>query len=391
MTSSLPPALARLTPVAAENKSSPIRKVMQMIEKQQDLLSLAAGEAKFDPPAELIAKACEAMQSDKNIYTSTNGVPPIRQAVAAFAGQHFGAKVDPDANIILTVGGMEAIYLASRVLISKGDNVLLPDPGWGVMVPIVERKQARIVYYPLAEEDGQWRIDADEIIARMDDNTGLVVINSPSNPTGATLDREGFERVLKRAKELDTFVMSDEVYHNFIYEGEFVSALSVGDLDNLIVINSFSKTFAVTGWRIGYAIAHPWLIRQMVMYKESTSLCSFSIGQWALADFLPVSQDYLVRVRQLCQSNRDLMLARLRAIPGVNCSGAPGGFYLLPDFSERFGSAQEAFEKLLQGGVAVVPGTFFGPHGENRVRIMFAANTDLLSACMDRIEAALTA
>jgi len=389
MTVELPPALKRLKPVADEAKSSPIRKVMQMIEKRDDLLSLAAGQARFDPPAQLIANACEAMQNGKNMYTSTSGIPSIREAVARFVQHLFGAVVDPDTQIILTVGGMEAIYLATRVLVSEGDKVLLPDPGWGVMVPIMDRKGARIEYYPLIEENNQWCIDADEILTRMDAGTRLVVINSPSNPAGATLSKEGFMRVLAKAKELNAFVMSDEVYHNFVYEGEFTSALSAGDLDNLIVINSFSKTFAVTGWRIGYAIAHPWLIRQMVMYKESTSLCTFAVGQWALASYLASSDDYLSNVRELCRVNMTMMVERLNAISGVRCSKAPGGFYLMPDFSERFDSSQAVFEHLLKGGVAVVPGNFFGSRGQASIRIMFAANTDFISACMDRIEAVL--
>ena len=390
MTVPLPPALDRLTAVADESKSSPIRKVMQMIEQQDDLLSLAAGEAKFDPPKALIDKACDAMQGGKNIYTSTSGIPGIRKAVADFVHDNFGADVDPETNIVLTVGGMEAIYLATRVLVSKGDKVLLPDPGWGVMVPIMDRKGAVIEYYPLKKTDSQWQIDADEITSRMDAATSLVVINSPSNPAGATLSKDGFMRVLAKAKEINAVVMSDEVYHNFVYTGEFASALSFNDLDNLIVINSFSKTFAVTGWRIGFAIAHPWLIRQMVMYKESTSLCSFSIGQWALADYLASSRDYLNQVRELCRQNMAMMVSRLNAIPGVHCLEAQGGFYLMPDFSERFDTAQETFECLLKGGVAVVPGNFFGSQVKDCVRMMFAANTDLISACMDRVEAALS-
>lgn len=390
MTAPLPPALDRLTPVADESKSSPIRKVMQMIEQQDDLLSLAAGEAKFDPPEELISKACEAMQGGKNIYTSTSGIPGIRKAVAEFVQDNFNADVDPESNIILTVGGMEAIYLATRVLVSKGDKVLLPDPGWGVMVPIMDRKGASIEYYPLKQDETRWQIDADEILNRMDLATSLIVVNSPSNPAGATMSQEGFKRVLAKAKEVNAVVMSDEVYHNFVYAGEFASALSLNDLDNLIVINSFSKTFAVTGWRIGFAIAHPWLIRQMAMYKESTSLCSFSIGQWALADYLASSREYLDRVRALCRQNMDMMVSRLNGISGVRCLEAQGGFYLMPDFSGRFNSSQEAFESLLKGGVAVVPGNFFGSQVQGTVRMMFAANTDLISACMDRVEAALS-
>ena len=378
-------ALKRLTPIVKESESSPMREMMKMMEEKKDLLSLSAGEARFEAPPELIELAVQAMQSGKNLYTSTNGIPQIREALAAFAQRHFGGKIDPATQILMTVGGMEAIYLAMRIVLEKGDKVLLPDPGWGVMRTVVERRGASVDHYPL-EEKGSWTINHEAILDRMDEKTKLVVVNSPSNPTGATLSKEGFAALMEEAERKGVFVLSDEVYHNYLYEGEPVSALSFGSLDNLIVVNSFSKTFAVTGWRLGYAVAHPWIIRQMGIYKESISLCSFSIGQWAMAEFLGRSEAYLKKAREFCRGNMEKMVARLNAIPGVRCTRPQGGFYVLADFSNIEPSSQKLFKRLLEGGVAVAPGVFFGSRGEGRARLMFACPSDHIDRCLDRIE-----
>jgi len=261
-----------------------MRKMMKMMEEQKDLLSLSAGEAKFDAPPELIEMASRALHEGKNLYTSTNGIPQIREAIADFVEKKFGARVDPSSNILMTVGGMEAIYLAATIIIEAGDKVLLPDPGWGVIRTIMERKGAIVEYYPL-DPNGGWTIDHEAILERMDEKTKMVVVNSPSNPTGALLGQEGFRQLMTRAAEIGVFVLSDEVYHNYVYEGEHASALNFGCPDNLIFINSFSKAFAVTGWRLGYAIADPWLIRQMGIYREEHGSCLprkkiSSPGQW---------------------------------------------------------------------------------------------------------------
>jgi aspartate/methionine/tyrosine aminotransferase len=381
-------ALKRLTPIVKESESSPMREMMKMMEEKKDLLSLSAGEARFDAPPELIELAVKSMQGGKNLYTSTNGIPQVREAVAAFAQRHFGGKIDPVTNILMTVGGMEAIYLALRIVLEKGDKVLLPDPGWGVMRTVVERRGAQVECYPL-EEKGNWTINHEAILERMDGKTKLVVVNTPSNPTGATLSREGFAALMQRARERGVFVLSDEVYHNYVYEGEHASALSFDSLENLIVVNSFSKTFAVTGWRLGYAVAHPWMIRQMGIYKESISLCSFSIGQWAMAEFLGRSEPYLKKAREFCRGNMEKMVARLNAIPGVRCTQPQGGFYVFADFSQVEPSSQKLFKRLLDGGVAVVPGVAFGAQGEGRARLMFACPGDHIDRCLDRIEETL--
>jgi aminotransferase len=381
-------ALKRLTPVVKESESSPMREMMKMMEDRKGLLSLSAGEANFDAPKELLELAMDAMGHGKNLYTSTNGIPQIREAIANFVGKQWGAVIDPHTQILMTVGGMEAIYLAMRILVDKGDKVLLPDPGWGVMRTVVERRGARAEYYPL-EEKGSWVISHEAILERMDEKTKVVVVNTPSNPTGATLSREGFAALMEGARQRGVFVLSDEVYHNYVYQGEHASGLSFGSLENLVFINSFSKTFAVTGWRLGYAIAHPWLIRQMGIYKESISLCSFSIGQWAMAEFLGRSGPYLKGVRDFCRANMEKMVARLNAIPGVRCTPPRGGFYVFADFSQIEPSSQKLFKRLLDGGIAVVPGVFFGSKGEGRARLMFACQREHIDRCLDKIEETL--
>lgn len=383
-------AIKRLRPIVHDSESSPMRDMMKMMEDRKDLISLSAGEADFDAPPELIELATSAMRQHRNLYTSTNGIPQIREAVADFVRYLWGVSVNPETNVLMTVGGMEAIFLAARVLLEKGDKVLLPDPGWGVMKPLVERLGAEIVYYPLVEETC-WTIDTSAIIDRLDERTKLVVVNSPSNPTGALFSKEGFSALIEKAREKGVFILSDEVYHNYVYDGEHASALSFDNLDNVVFINSFSKAFAITGWRLGYVIAHPWIIRQMGIFKESVSLCSFSIGQWAMSEFLGSSGPYLDKVRDLCRQNMKMMVSRLNAIPGVRCTPPQGGLYVFPDFSAIEPSSQKLFGLLLEGGVAVAPGVFFGPQGEGRARLMFAAPEERISKGLERIEKTIRA
>lgn len=381
-------AMARLKQVAAEADRSPIRETLKRMEDGGDILSLAFGEANFDPPEELIRIAAGAMQANKNLYTSTAGIPSIRRAIDEFAKKWWGARIDPDANILMTVGGMEAIFLAAQVIVEKGDKVLLPDPGWGVMRTVMRRQGAVVDFFPLVEQD-QFTIDPEAIISRMDAKTKLVIVNTPSNPTGAVLSEEGFKMLLEEADKKGIFILSDEVYHNYVYDGQHVSGLSFDSFDNFICVNSFSKTFAVTGWRLGYAVADPRIIRQMEIVKESISLCSFSIGQWALAEFLPNSDNYLMKAKNLCHENMRRVVDRLQAIPGVKCTRPSGGFYVFPDLSEIEPSSQKMCARLLDGGVAVVPGDFFGSGGEGRVRIGFAADYEPVSKAMDRLEQTL--
>jgi aspartate/methionine/tyrosine aminotransferase len=388
MNSEISKAMARLKPVATESDKSPMREMLKRMEDGAEILSLAFGEANFDPPDELIRLAVGAMQADKNLYVSTAGIPSIRQALAKFIEKWWGARVDPDANILMTVGGMEAIFLAAQVVVNKGDTVLLPDPGWGVMRTVMRRQGANVKFYPLIERN-DFTIEPEAIISRMDAKTKLVVLNTPSNPTGAVLSKAGFAMLLEAADKRGIFILSDEVYHNYVYTGQHVSGLSFDGFDNLIFVNSFSKTFAVTGWRLGYAVANPWIIRQMGIVKESISLCSFSIGQWALAGFLPNSDGYLIKVRKLCHDNMRRVVARLQTIPGVRCTPPSGGFYVFPDLSEIEPSSQKIFSRLLDGGVAVVPGNFFGSGGEGRIRIGFATGDEALFKALDRLEEVL--
>jgi aspartate/methionine/tyrosine aminotransferase len=381
-------ALERVHSVVKESQGSPIRALKRLMEERADVLSLAMGEATFGAPQELIEAAARALEEGKNLYTSTNGIPAMREAVADFAKRRWDVDVDPETSVLMTVGGMEAIHLAFRIVVEEGDEVLLPDPGWGMMRTVAERRGARLIYYPLARA-GTWTYDVDAILERMTDRTKLVCVNSPSNPTGAVLSAEDWPRLTAVAREKGVFILSDDVYHNFVYDGSHSSALSHGELENLIVVNSFSKTFAVTGWRLGHVIAHPWLIHQMGAYKESISLCSLSIGQWAMSEFLAASDGYLDWSRALCRDNMQKMIASLKAVPGVSCPEPQGGFYVFLDTSALDPSSAGMTEYLWREGVAVVPGGFFGSQGEGCLRLGFAAPWEEIEPALARLQQAL--
>ena len=372
-------ALDRVTPIAKESERSPMGAMKQLMQQQPDLLNMAIGEANFDPPRALVEIASRLMLDTvhrKNLYTSTRGLPSTRAAIARFIERIWGVSVDPEQHILMTVGAMEALHLAIRILVDEGDTVLLPDPGWGVMVPLVTRRGGRVAYYPLAKaapgtegaEPGAWTIDAQAIIDRMDASTKVVVVNSPSNPTGAMLSRAGWDALIAAARVHEVVVITDEVYHNYVYGGTHASGLQVDPaLENVVMVNSFSKAFAIMGWRMGYVVAHPWLIQQMDIYKESVSACSFSIGQWAIAEYLDDCAPYLAWAHDFCEGNMRLMVDRLRAIPGVEVAAPQGSLYVFADFSALEPSSATLTERLLKGGLAISGGSRLRPPGR-RVR-----------------------
>jgi aspartate/methionine/tyrosine aminotransferase len=368
---------------------SPIREMMRRLDRGEDVLSLAGGEAAFEPPADLVALVARAMAEGRNRYTSTEGLPSLRRAIAELLRDSWQIRVDPDSEVLITVGCIEAIVLAATTIVRPGDRVLLPDPGWGVVEAVVARLGAQVDHYPLVEAE-KWEIDADAIIGRLGEATRLVVVNTPSNPTGAMLSREGFAELVEAAARVGGTVLSDEVYENYVYQGAHVSSLSVGSLDNVVLANSFSKTFAITGWRLGYAVSNPSLIRRMVAVKETLSLCSPSAPQWAVGQFLADSEAYRDWARELCLDTMRRVLERLRAIPGVRCQEPSGGFYLFPDLSALEPSSDLMAARLLDGGVGVIPGAFFGSGGEGRVRIGFADRYEPISRALHRLEKVLS-
>jgi aminotransferase len=354
---------------------------------------MAIGEANFDPPDALVEIACRLLhdkENRKSLYTSTRGLPEARQAVSRFIRRQFGADVDPEENILMTVGGTEALHLAIKVLVERGDRVLLPNPGWGPCAALVKRQGANIELYELARDE-TWTVDADAIVAKLDPSVKVLVVNSPSNPTGAMLSAAGWRTVMEAARANDVVVISDEVYHNYSYTGEYASALALdAEFANLVVIGSFSKTFAIMGWRIGFVLAHPWLIRQMDVYKETVSACTPSIAQWAIAEYLDDSDDYLRWAFDLCKDNMEKSVALLNTIPGVDCPAPQGGFYLFPDFSAHEASSAKLAERLLRGGLATAMGASFGSRGEGCARLLFSAHWAEVGEGIARIERALT-
>ncbi len=364
----------------------------QIMQENPDILNMAIGEANFDPPGPLVDIASRLLHDTVNrrsLYTSTRGLPQVRQAVSRFVARKFGADVDPEENVLMTVGGTEALHLAIKVLVGVGDRVLLPDPGWGPCASLMKRQGAEIRLYDLARTD-TWTVDADAIVAQLDPSVKVLVVNSPSNPTGAMLSADGWRTVMKAAQAHDVVVISDEVYHNYSYTGDYAGALTLDpEFANLVVINSFSKTFAIMGWRVGFVMAHPWLIRQMDVYKETVSACTPSIAQWALAEYLDDSEEYLRWAFRLCRDNMQKAVARLDAIPGVDCPSPQGGFYLFPDFSAHEDSSAALAERLLRGGVAVAMGGSFGSRGEGCARLLFSAHWADIDEAIARIERTL--
>lgn len=366
----------------------------KITQENPDIVSMSIGEANFDPPDELVESACSMLRDKvtrRSLYTPTRGLPSALRAISRYLDRLCGVSVDPEENILITVGATEALYLAARVLLEPGDKVLAPDPGWGPAAVICSRRGAELVYYPLLKGE-TWTVDTDAILDRLDESIKLLMINSPSNPTGAMIvSPEDWKRIMDAARKKGVFVISDEVYHAYSFVGPYVSALPHDStFENLLVVSGFSKAFAIMGWRMGFAVAHPWLIRQMDVYKEAISACTPSIAQWAVGEYLDHCDEYLNQMRVVLKGNMEKMVAGLNAIPGVTCLPAQGGFYLFPDFSAIEPSSAKLAERLLRAGVAIAAGTGFGPHGEGCARLLFSTDWEAIEKALGRIEKELT-
>ena len=356
----------------------------------RDVIHLEIGEPDFDTPANIREAAKRALDDGWTHYGPPAGVPQLREAIAADHLKRNGFAADP-ANVVVTPGAKPVIFFALLALAEPGDEVIYPDPGFPIYESMTRFVGATPVPIPLREEN-QFRLDPTELRSLVTDRTKLIIFNSPQNPTGSVLTKADIEAVADIVRERDITVLTDEIYGRILYEGEHYSIATLpGMPERTIVLDGFSKTFAMTGWRLGYAILPPSLVMPFSKLMINSVSHTSSHSQVAAVEALTGPQDDIEAMVQEFRGRRELIVDGLNAIPGIRCLKPSGAFYVFPNIAGTGMDGPALADRLLnEGGVAVLSGTAFGSVGRDHLRVSYANSRENISTALERIEQVVT-
>ena len=353
----------------------------------RSVIHLEIGEPDFDTPSNIREAAKRALDGGATHYTSTVGIPELRAAIAADATVRKHFAVSPD-RVVVVPGGKPVMFFTMLALIEEGDEVIYPDPGFPIYESMINYVGGTAVPCPIRQENA-FRLDPAELASLVTPRTKLLILNSPANPTGGVSTREDLEQIAAVAREHDLIVMADEIYGRILYEGEHVSIASLPDMvDRTIILDGFSKTYAMTGWRLGYAIVPEKLVMPFSRLLVNSVSCTNAATQWAGVEALTGPQDPVLAMVEEFRARRDLIVDGLNAIPGVSCLRPSGAFYAFPDISGTGLSGAELADRLLQeSGVSALAGTAFGHVGRNHLRFSYANSRENIVEAMKRMRA----
>jgi len=374
---------------ALQTPHSGIRKIFNKTVGMKDIIHLEIGEPDFDTPEEIKNEACKALKEGYTHYTHNAGLIELRNAIAKYYNTKTKADLSPEQNIIVTIGGTGALFLSLLTVVDFGDEVLIPDPGYPPYTSMVKIVGGIPVYYPLRESNN-FIPKVEDIENRISERTKAIIINTPHNPTGAVYPKEVLKSISEIAQEHDLILISDEVYENIVFDqNEHYSLLNIKNIEeNTIVINSFSKTFAMTGWRLGFVISkNKEIIENMTKLQEGTTACAPSMLQKAAIIALESCQSFVTQMVQELKNRRDTIVKLLSEIENVSFISPQGTFYLFLNVSEYTTDSYSFVERLLTTKhVAVAPGRAFGENGEGYIRISFANSKENLIAGIGKLK-----
>ncbi len=367
-------------------KPSGIRKFFDIVSEMPDAISLGVGEPDFDTPWNVREEGIYSLEKGRTFYTSNAGLMELRRAICDYTDRRFHIAYDPRKEVLITVGGSEGIDAAFRAMLNPGDEVIIPEPCYVSYVPCVELAGGVPVTIPLKNEN-QFRLTREELEAAITGKTKLLVLPFPNNPTGAIMEREDLEAIAEVIIKNDIYVLSDEIYAELTYNSGHVSIASLpGMRDRTIVINGFSKAFAMTGWRLGYAMGPAMIIEQMTKVHQYAIMCAPTTSQYAAVTAMKDCDRDVERMREAYDQRRRYLLSEFKEM-GLPCFEPYGAFYMFPCIKE-FGMTSEEFATglLKAKKVAVVPGDAFGACGEGFLRISYAYSLDELKLAIGRIK-----
>ncbi len=366
---------------------SGIRKFFDVVNEMKDAISLGVGEPDFDTPWFIRDEGIYSLERGRTFYTSNAGLKELKEEITVYLNRRFQLSYDPAKEVLVTVGGSEAIDIAMRAMLDPGDEVLIPQPSYVSYLPCAILANGTPVTIELKAEN-EFRLTAQEVLDAVTDKTKLLVLPFPNNPTGAVMEREDLEAIAAVVAEKDLFVISDEIYAELTYtENGHISFASLpGMRERTITINGFSKSYAMTGWRLGYACGPEEIIREMTKIHQYCIMCAPTTSQYAAVEALRRGDTEVEKMREEYNARRRYLLHRFREMD-LPCFEPYGAFYVFPDI-RQFGMTSEEFATRLleQEKVAVVPGTAFGKSGEGFIRISYAYSLANLKVALDRME-----
>lgn len=355
---------------------SEIRKMFDLM--PEDAINLSLGEPDFDTPEHIRNAVKKALNEGFTHYTPNKGILELREAISCKLADENKVEADPES-IIVTVGASEALHISIQALINRGDEVLIPDPGFLSYDPCVKLAEGKTVPVELQEED-EFQMTAQNVLEKVTGKTKAIILNSPANPTGAVMKKEDIRGIAEIAEDNNIFLMSDEIYEKIIYDGKHHSPGRY--TDNTITINGFSKTYAMTGFRIGYVAAKPEITEEMLKIHQYNTACASSLSQIAALEALTGPQNCVDEMRSEFKRKRDIVVKRLNEM-GIEIKAPEGAFYVFPGIYNSVEFVNEA----VKNGVVIVNGSGFGKCGKGHFRISYAASYEKLVEAMDRLEA----
>ena len=368
-----------------EIQPSGIRKFFDIVSEMKDAISLGVGEPDFETPWHIREEGIYSLEKGRTVYTSNAGLKELKEEICHYLKRRCNVSY-PSEDVLVTVGGSEAIDVALRAMVDPGDEVLVPQPAYVSYIPCVTLADGVPVVINLKEEN-EFRLTKQELLDAITEKTKILILPFPNNPTGAIMEQKDLEEIAEVIIEKDLFVISDEIYSELTYGKDHVTIASIpGMKERTILINGFSKSYAMTGWRLGYAVGPSAIIEQMIKIHQFAIMCAPTTSQYAAVEALRNGDDDVAMMRESYDARRRFLVARLREI-GMPCFEPYGAFYVFPCI-KSFGMTSDEFaNKLLQEEkLAVVPGTAFGDCGEGFLRISYAYSLEKLKIALERLE-----
>lgn len=379
----------RMSRLGTETAFEVLARARALEREGREVIHLEIGEPDFDTPANVVDAGIDALRAGATHYGPSAGIEPLREAIARDQARR--KNIDADAeNVVVVPGGKPIMFYIMLALVEEGDEVIYPDPGFPIYESVANFLGARTVPIGFTEEAGTFRWNVDELVEATNERTRLIIVNTPSNPVGCTVSVEDLRRIAEAACHNDVFVLSDEIYSRILYEGTFVSlATFPGMAERTCILDGFSKTYAMTGWRLGYGVMPGWLAPHVARLVTNCNSCTATFTQMAGVQALEGPQDAVQEMVQEFRRRRDLVVDGLNRIEGVRCAMPQGAFYAFPNIQGTGMTSRDAADYLLyDAGVAVLSGTAFGPNGEGYLRLSYANSYENLERALEKMRGA---
>jgi aspartate/methionine/tyrosine aminotransferase len=377
----------RMARLGTETAFEVLVKAKALEAQGRDVIHLEIGEPDFDTPSNIIEAGCDALRKGFTHYGPSAGMMELREAIAQFVSETRRVNVTPD-EVVVVPGGKPIIFFSILALADDGDEIIYPNPGFPIYESMINYVGAKAVPIRLREEL-EFRLDVDELASLINDRTKLLILNSPQNPTGGVLTKEDIAAIARAIGDRNIMVLSDEIYSQLIFEGQHHSIMSIdGMKERTILLDGFSKTYAMTGWRMGYGVMRADLATHISRLMTNSNSCTASFTQVAGVEALRGSQDVVDAMRAKFEKRRDVMVAGLNKIKGFSCRVPHGAFYVFPNITKTGWPSKKLADALLDDtGVAALSGTAFGDFGEGYLRFSVANSIENIEKALDRIDA----